>query len=72
MQRALFVLDEAHAAHVGGEVIDDGRVPRDAAARLQILQVRRDILDPRVPLKPLPDRLDVTAVRLVWPSASNC
>src|SRR5260221_9835881 len=52
-------LDEAHAAHVGSEVVDVARALRGAAAFLALLEVELQVVDVGKALVPLIEGLDV-------------
>src|SRR5690606_26357108 len=56
---ALVLLDEAHPAHVAGEVEDPLGVPARLLARLLVVEVQPDILHARETLVPLVVGLDV-------------
>ena len=60
MHSGLVVLDEAHAAHVGGEVVDHRAHP-SRAARAGVAKVagQPQVLDVVEALVPLVERLDV-------------
>jgi hypothetical protein len=57
-------LDEAHAAHVGGEVVDRARALGGGAAGLEQGEVAHLVLDARGLLVPLVERLDVDGADL--------
>ena len=59
MQRRLVVLDEAHAAHVGGEVVDDVCAAQRGLAVLLLLQIEAEVLRLGEALIPLVKRFDV-------------
>ena len=62
-QRAV-VLDEAHAAHVGCEVVHDGGVARRCLAGVLSLKIELQVLDLREALVPLVERLDIDGANL--------
>src|SRR5690349_8332627 len=62
--QALVVLDEPHAAHVAGEVID-GVHPLDGLERgIAQVQIRNDVFGFRMNLIPLLERLDIDTAHL--------
>ena len=61
------VLDEAHAAHVGGEVVDDHGVARRSFAGVLVLQIQLQILRLGKTLVPLVEGLDIDGADRRWP-----
>ena len=64
-------LDEAHAAHVGGEVVDHPGALGGGPAGLEQVEVAHLVLDARRLLVPLGERLDVDAADPVWPRCAG-
>ena len=58
-------LDEAHAAHVGGEVVDHLGALGGGAAGLEQGEIAHLVLDARMLLVPLGERLDVDGADLL-------
>ena len=52
-------LDEAHAAHISGEVVDHARIPRGGATGIEKGEVSNLVVDARGLLIPLVQRLSV-------------
>ncbi len=63
--QGLVVLDEAHAAHVGGEVIDIIRVDKRLYAGILETKIRDDIFRTLTNLIPLVERLEIDRSNLV-------
>ena len=55
----LVALDESHAAHIGGELVDRLDAAHRLARTRQLLQIPDHVLGVRVLLIPLVERLDV-------------
>ena len=62
-------LDEAHAAHVAGEVVDVADAANCVLARLERAEVGYTVLDAVDHLIPLVERLDVDRAEFVKPSS---
>ena len=57
--QGLVILDEAHATHVGGEIVDFVGASRGSLAVFLEVQIEREIFDIFEALVPLMERLDV-------------
>jgi hypothetical protein len=57
--KGFVVLNEAHSAHVGGQIVDFARAIASRAARGQVLQVENHVLDLFVHLIPFLEGLDI-------------
>src|SRR5271165_2166085 len=57
--KSFVLLDESHAAHVGGEIVDITGALGRCFAVLLFIQIQREILNVSVSLVPMRQRLDI-------------
>ena len=62
--QGLIVFDEAHASHIGREIVNVVRAPGCALTVFQKVEVERKVLDIVETLIPLTERLDIDSADL--------